>query len=660
LSIGEGISLRPAFSRGTNTYDARVANNVESVTVTPTGNDDATATYEYRSDGGLLGSGATQVVPLTPDAVTAITVKVTSADGKNTQTYTIRVTRLGGGGPTDTTLASLSLSDIELSPAFSPSNRGVYTATVEFADAETTVAWAVNGGTDATATVTVNSGAVGSPGGTGSGPAPLVVGVNYIKVTVTASDQSTVGVYDITVTRQARVLGTDATLASITISVGTLDPAFNKDVIRYEATVGNRTLTLDVTATVSDTDTDGDGADQPDGAATYKVSPIAADDTDAPFTVSLNEGDNTITITVTAEDGTTTKAYTIIVTRQGTSGADDATMEDLTLTDTTDDTAGTDNHKPVSLTPSYSQQQTSYTATVPFTTTEVTVGGRTNIAAAGYTSNIDLNDDGDFDDSGEVLSDGALAFEDDDVGDFVIVVRVTTTGTPSATKDYTITVTREARVDSSDASLSALTVDVDGAVTLSPSFDPKTRVYIATVPYGDADELVATVTATVTDTDEANAVISPADSETDTTGHQVDLVEGPNEISVEVTAEDGTKQTYTVTLTRTVRSTDSSLSALGLKVGEDDVAFNTAFVSGTTSYTASVASTVTTVSLTATRTSSAASVQVIVDGNTNTPVTAEQDGTYNVTVGPGQTVIDVTVTAENPANTTAYRITVTK
>jgi hypothetical protein len=658
LSIGEGISLRPAFSRGTNTYDARVANNVESVTVTPTGNDDATATYEYRSDGGLLGSGATQVVPLTPDAVTAITVKVTSADGKNTQTYTIRVTRLGGGGPTDTTLASLSLSDIELSPAFSPSNRGLYTATVEFADAETTVAWTVNGPTGAEAVVTVN-GVAGSAQGTGTASATLVVGENFIKVTVTGSDQSTVGVYDIRVTRQARVLGTDATLASITISVGTLDPAFNKDVIRYEATVGNRTLTLDVTATVSDTDTDGDGDENPDGAATYKVSPIAADDTDAPFTVSLNEGDNTITITVTAEDGTTTKAYTIIVTRQGTSGADDATMEDLTLTDTTDDTAGTDNHKPVSLTPSYSQQQTSYTATVPFTTTEVTVGGRTNIAAAGYTSNIDLNDDGDFDDSGEVLSDGALAFEDDDVGDFVIVVRVTTTGTPSATKDYTITVTREARVDSSDASLSALTVDVDGAVTLSPSFDPKTRVYIATVPYGDADELVATVTATVTDTDEANAVISPADSETDTTGHQVDLVEGPNEISVEVTAEDGTKQTYTVTLTRTVRSTDSSLSALGLKDGTDDVAFNTAFVAGTLAYGADVANSVTTLSLTATPTSSAASVQVNVDGS-QTALDAEQDGTFNVTVGVGQTVIDVTVTAENPANTTAYRITVTK
>ena len=80
-------------------------------------------------------------------------------------------------------------------------------------------------------------------------------------------------------TRQARVLGTDATLGSITISNVTLDPAFKKDVFEYSDNVGSRTLTVEVSATVTDTDTDTD-TDGPDGAATYKVSPIAADDTE--------------------------------------------------------------------------------------------------------------------------------------------------------------------------------------------------------------------------------------------------------------------------------------------------------------------------------------------------------------------------------------------
>ena len=92
-----GVTLDPAFSRHTSSYKAQVANNVASVTVEPTDNTEAAATYEYRSDGGLLGSGATQAVQLTADAVTTITVKVTSEDGKNSRTYTIGVKRLGGG-----------------------------------------------------------------------------------------------------------------------------------------------------------------------------------------------------------------------------------------------------------------------------------------------------------------------------------------------------------------------------------------------------------------------------------------------------------------------------------------------------------------------------------------------------------------------------------
>ena len=46
-----------------------------------------------------------------------------------------------------------------------------------------------------------------------------------------------------------------------------------------------------------------------------------------------------------------------------------------------------------------------------------------------------------------------------------------------------------------------------------------------------------------------------------------------------MTAEDGTTKTYKVTVTRTVRSTDSSLSDLTLKDGEDDE-LNPTFSSG--------------------------------------------------------------------------------
>ena len=92
--------------------------------------------------------------------------------------------------------------------------------------------------------------------------------------------------------------------------------------------------------------------------------------------MALNPGDNVITIEVTAEDGTTKKLYTITVTREGTTGADDATLASLTLTDTTDDTAGMDNHKPLAHAVVQPHGWTSYTAEVSFDTTEVTVGAR--------------------------------------------------------------------------------------------------------------------------------------------------------------------------------------------------------------------------------------------------------------------------------------------
>ena len=56
------------------------------------------------------------------------------------------------------------------------------------------------------------------------------------------------------------------------------------------------------------------------------------EDDSSPFT--LAPGRNDITIEVTAEDGTTKKLYTITVTREMTTGADDASLTELTLTAT--------------------------------------------------------------------------------------------------------------------------------------------------------------------------------------------------------------------------------------------------------------------------------------------------------------------------------------
>ena len=93
----------------------------------------------------------------------------------------------------------------------------------------------------------------------------------------------------------------------------------------------------------------------------------------------------------------------------------------------------------------------------------------------------------------------------DAAGEYVIVVTGSNGGDPAVTKEYTITLTKLARVDSSDATLSGITLSgtpVEGGsavpIPLAPAlFDKTNHVYIASVDYDDA----ATVTVTAPATD---------------------------------------------------------------------------------------------------------------------------------------------------------------
>ena len=108
---------------------------------------------------------------------------------------------------------------------------------------------------------------------------------------------------------------------------------------------------------------------------------------------------------------------------------------------------------------------------------------------------------------------------------------------------------------SDDATLSDLELEDDSgtAITLSPSFVSGTTTYTAPV-VNSVDEI--TITPTVNESNASyeiqdNAGTPLTDADTNTTGFQVDLSEGANIINVEVTAEDASTETYTVTVTRT-------------------------------------------------------------------------------------------------------------
>ena len=123
-----------------------------------------------------------------------------------------------------------------------------------------------------------------------------------------------------------------------------------------------------------------------------------------------------------------------------------------------------------------------------------------------------------------------------------------------ALTDYGVT-NDTASTASDDAALSGLVLN-DGTndVTLSPTFTSSTTSYAANV--GNAVDAV-TVTPTVNQEDATHAILDSNDAAlddadgNDVNGFQVALAEGDTTFKVEVTAEDTTsKQTYTVKVTR--------------------------------------------------------------------------------------------------------------
>ena len=213
---------------------------------------------------------------------------VTAEDG-STRTYTINVIR---SAPDNAGLLDLAVSTQHpLSPRPFDHDRlspNPYTVSVPYSiDSLEVIAIPVN----LEDTLEVIAGNMEDDGSIN-----LDVGANNIGIKVTSAADGSVKLYLLIVTREE--ISNDATLREILISNGTLTPEFDMDTISYSATVEASVseITIDVTKS------------HPNADVTINGDRIT--------NVSLNEGENTITILVTAEDDSTTKTYTLTVMRQ--------------------------------------------------------------------------------------------------------------------------------------------------------------------------------------------------------------------------------------------------------------------------------------------------------------------------------------------------------
>jgi hypothetical protein len=521
--IFEGASLSPSFSKDQTHYNVSVLDGFPGTRISALAPEDSNARVTINrtsvEPGSTLGYGFSDLV-------------VTAQDGVTVKTYSLFV--LPPAENVD--LSFLSVSGGTLSPWFA-SDVMSYTVSVPNAVSTFSVTPTV---AKAGMSVKVNGQTVVS--GSASAPVALAVGLNKVAVEVTAPS-GVKKTYTVSVTRGAA--STNANLADLVVSGGTLSPRFASGVTGYTVSVPNATRALIVTPTVADTS----------ASVRVNVSAVSGSGLSAVavsgsgLSVPLAVGLNTVAVEVTAPSGVK-KVYTVSVTRAASTNAEDLAGLDVS--------AG-------SLSPYFESDVTSYTVSVPnaartFSVTPTVADTGASVKVNGGTAV-----------SGTGSVPVALA-----VGENTVSVEVTAQS--GLKKIYTVSVTRAASTNAED--LAGLYVN---GGTLSPDFDSDVTSYTVNVPY-----LMDFLQLNTVSVDVSAAVIVRVRVNGEMTDFGSDLPPlevGLNTVAVEVTAPSGVKKTYTLEV---IRGGPEELANLFVSAGS----LSPNFASHVTSYTVSVPSAV--------------------------------------------------------------------
>ena len=436
--------LSPTFNKNTENYTLTTSGTyLDFTTIKPT---ESEATYKVTGNENFTTGENT------------VTIEVTAPDGETKKTYTLTVTK---SGSKNNNLASLEVEGYQIIPNFhkvitfyslevpNDLNSVVITATTE----------------DPNATIT------------GDGLQKIETGENYFEVVVT-SESGTEKKYTILINKEA---SDNNYLGNLFLSEGELTPEFDKETTSYGVTVPY---------TVSEITLTGDPEDSHatvTGLTTYQ----------------LQDGLNTIVITVTSESGLV-RTYTVKVTKEETVSAYLTSLE-----------------------------ATGYELDTPFNKElfeyYITVGNEVTELDLNYTTE---------DKNATVVITGNENFE---IGMNEIHIEVTASDGETK-EEYILYVNREF---STNNYLSSLSVDKG---TLDPEFDPKTLTYNVEV-----EREVDKITVSATTEDKSAAIISG------TGEHNLNL--GNNVIQVKVKSSIGITRTYKINVLRK-QSSNNYLSIL--------------------------------------------------------------------------------------------------
>jgi cadherin-like protein/FG-GAP repeat protein len=292
LSVSEG-TLSPAFTIAETNYVVEVENAIESIRVTATLESDV-ATLQINGEDAVSGVASNEIALV--EGANLINVVATSESGLP-RTIVLTVNR-ALPDELSVLLTSLTLTNITYSPTFEGETIE-YTATVS-GDIDSTVITAVT--EDPNATLVYGSQQPVTSGAS-SQAFELAVGENNLAVEVHSADEANIKAYYITVTRE-QPLSNNADLNNLSLSTGSLSPGFDSGTTDYTSTVNFGVESVTVTLEIADEN----------AVATVNGEVVTSQQPSQP--IALQEGNNSISVAVTAEDGTSTKAYSVVVVRQ--------------------------------------------------------------------------------------------------------------------------------------------------------------------------------------------------------------------------------------------------------------------------------------------------------------------------------------------------------
>ncbi|MBL9116473.1 MAG: cadherin-like beta sandwich domain-containing protein [Verrucomicrobiaceae bacterium] len=355
-------------------------------------------------------------------------------------------------------------------------------------------------------------------------------------------------------------LSNDTNLSSLSLSAGTLTPAFGSAITNYSVTVPYSSSSIAFSVTTSST-----------------YASVTVNGSSPAVPVGLLVGNNDITMRVTAQDGST-QDYVVAITR--TAPSQNSFLANLAVE------RGT-------LSPQFDQNTPNYTLTVPYAQSTLLVSPFAEDAFATTTVN------GGIPSVPVTLSQGPN------------IILVTVTAEDLSSRTYTVNVTRSP--ESSSSSLQSLATS---SGTLDPVFHFAETSYLLPVTL----ETESIAFTPVLSASGASLFINEIAATSGVPSTSIGLVPGDTHITIRVTSQDTTSTTSYEVVVRRMASSDADLSNLLTNIGNLEPTFQ----ASVTQYDLSVSETTSAVTFSPTAANAFASLKIndvsLQSGGTSLPI----------------------------------------